>query len=87
MGSRYGMRVLRSTPSQKLISAAAACACTLDPQVIVGWIMDHRAWSCIPSLRGLERRYEGVEQLLMILILYDLLHTTQSQRMARHKYN
>jgi hypothetical protein len=29
IGSRYRRRVSRSTPSQKLISAAAACACTL----------------------------------------------------------
>ena len=36
MGSRYGSRVLRSTPSQKLIRAAAAWEWTLRGDVSFG---------------------------------------------------
>lgn len=83
IGSRYGTSVLQATPSQKLMSAAAACACTLfdvcvsmaAPEVLCG---ENAPW-----FWGLERRDEDGEKLLVVLLLNDFLFFLRNKRPSR----
>lgn len=79
MGSRYGTSTTRSTPSQKLMSAAAACAWTLSRTSQLRHFKQN-VKPRLPRFRSFERRDQRSKQLSMITILNNFLCQTSSQQ-------